>query len=57
MTLVVCDGCGKERKPYRAQEVWICGELDDVFTFCFLCVKESERAEMKAMREDMENET
>lgn len=54
MTMIVCDGCGKERKAYRTQEVWVCGERDDVFHFCFLCVKEDERRGEKAYREEME---
>ena len=44
-----------ERKIYKTADVWVCGELDDVFGFCFLCVKEGERAEKKAYREYMEN--
>jgi hypothetical protein len=49
--MIECDGCGRRCRPYRTQNVIVCGEVDDVFHFCFLCVKESERAEARAMRE------
>ncbi len=45
--MTICDGCGKERSIYRTQEVVVCGEVDDHFGFCFLCVKEDERAEAR----------
>lgn len=48
---MICDGCGKERRPYRVQEVVVCGEVDDVFQFCFFCVKEDERKAERAERE------
>lgn len=55
--IAVCEGCGEVRKVFRTEHVVVCGELDDVFNFCFICVKESERAERKAelaelMRDD-----
>jgi hypothetical protein len=42
--MAFCDGCGKERKPYRYARD---GEYPTGLMFCFLCVKEDERAEAK----------
>lgn len=52
--MAICDGCGKERKPYVTQNVYVGGEIDDVFSFCFLCVKEDERRSAKAECDEME---
>jgi hypothetical protein len=49
---VICDGCGKERRPYRTANVYVGGEIDDVFQFCFLCVKEDERREAREMKRE-----
>ena len=37
-----CDGCGKIRRGQATatENVWVGKELDDVFRFCFLCVRE-----------------
>lgn len=52
---MVCESCGREmRSAYRTHEVVVCGEVDDVFNYCFLCVKEDERREAKALRAEAE---
>jgi hypothetical protein len=41
----ICEGCGVPRRgqPYRRYIVMVGGEQDDVFEFCFFCVKHDER--------------
>ena len=43
--MISCDGCGKDRKPYLTITA-----PDDVLRFCFLCVKEGERDELRRQR-------
>ena len=40
-----CDGCGKARRgrPAIAANVWVSGEIDDTFQFCFPCKVEDQR--------------
>lgn len=50
--MIVCEICGKRRKPYRQTAVRLGdGSIDDVFNICFLCTKEGERMDEKARRE------
>lgn len=42
--MAYCDGCGKDRRPYLYGPD---GDNPSGLMFCFLCVKEGERAEAK----------
>jgi hypothetical protein len=47
MSALCCDGCGKERKPYRYLRD---GEYERGIMLCFLCVKQGERDEVQERR-------
>ncbi len=45
-----CEICSTPRagRPFKTETVIVFGEVDDVFHFCFPCVKQAERDARKA---------